>query len=464
MKTISLLTLAFAALPGFSLTPGAASPGHLVWEDRLDLSPFEQAFSVASLNHAVFVAGYAVVFRDGVNLGRDFIVRAYDDRSGALIWQDRLDRGTDEFASGVATDHERVFVSGTAFVPGRGYDWIVRAYAADTGALLWQRLFDLAGRSDFSRGTAIATGNGLLFVGGYGVDAEGRQDWIVRAYEARTGLLAWQDRVDNAGGGGVRSLVVKAGTLFAGGWGSTATSADVLVRANDAGSGALRWEHRTPAPPSPFTFAWKVVADGERVYVGADRFLDNDSFHTFLVQAFDAVNGALLWQDAVDKGGGTDYLYDLDAHEGRVFAVGYGGADCPLDVSPLSNCNSLVRAYDAASGSLDWELELDGSGTRQDDFATNVTAGQGMVFVFSQRSPLINLPGCCAVGGWLLQAFDAASGQFLWERDAGPFETAGYDMVVHRGTLVVPGFAVDPTTRTWDWIVRVYDIRGAGIE
>jgi hypothetical protein len=388
-----LLTLAFAALPGFSLTPGAASPGDLVWEDRLDLSSFEQAFAVASLNHAVFVAGFAGVFRDGVNLGRDFIVRAYDDRSGALIWQDRLDRGSDEFASGVVTDQERVFVSGTAFVPGRGHDWIVRAYAADTGTLLWQSLFDLAGRSDFSRGTAIATGSGLLFVGGYGVDANGNQDWIVRAYEVRTGALAWQDRVDSGGSDGVRSLAAKAGTLFAGGWGSTATISDVLVRAHDARSGALRWEHRSSAPQSGFTFAWRVVADGERVFVGADRLLDDGGFHTFLVQALDAINGTLLWQDAVDKGGGADYLYDLDVHEGRVFAVGYGGAECPLEVSPLTNCNSLVRAYDATSGILAWELELDASGTRSDDLATNVTASHGMVFVFSQQPPLLNLPG-----------------------------------------------------------------------
>jgi outer membrane protein assembly factor BamB len=172
----------------------------------------------------------------------------------------------------------------------------------------------------------------------------------------------------------------------------------------------------------------------------------------------------LLWQDALDKGGGTDYLYDLDVHEGRVFAVGYGGAECPSEPSPVENCNSLVRAYDAPTGTLAWELEMDASGTRQDDLATNVTAAHGMVFVFSLQPPLLNLPTCCVVGTWLVQAFDAASGRLLWERSAGPLEGAAYNMVVHRGRLVIPGRAIDAATGDWDFLVRAYDIRGAGVE
>jgi hypothetical protein len=34
----------------------------------------------------------------------------------------RLNRGSDEFTSGVVTDANRVFVSGTAFRPGHNYD------------------------------------------------------------------------------------------------------------------------------------------------------------------------------------------------------------------------------------------------------------------------------------------------------------------------------------------------------
>jgi hypothetical protein len=60
-------------------TTWAAEPGDLLWEDRLDTSPFEQAFSVAALNHQVFVAGFVGVFGN-----RDLVICAYDDRTGAL--------------------------------------------------------------------------------------------------------------------------------------------------------------------------------------------------------------------------------------------------------------------------------------------------------------------------------------------------------------------------------------------
>jgi hypothetical protein len=111
-----------------------------------------------------------------------------------------------------------------------------------------------------------------------------------------------------------------------------------------------------------------------------------------------------------------------------------------------------------------WEHELDATGTSLDDFASNVTARNGMVFVLSQQPPLEVLPGCCTAGAWLLQAFDAATGQFLWESGGGPLESAVYNMVLHRGRLVIPGRSVNPATGDWDFIVRAYDTRGAGSE
>jgi outer membrane protein assembly factor BamB len=205
------------------------------------------------------------------------------------------------------------------------------------------------------------------------------------------------------------------------------------------------------------------VTDGERVFVGAALVTDDVTFHAYLVEALDAENGALLWQDAVDKGGEVDYLEDLDVHEGRVFAVGFGGAQCRFDPAP-TNCNSLVRAYDAATGALPWDLELDASGTGQDDFASTVIAANGMVFVVSQQPPLRDLLNCCTVGTWLVQAFDGPSGQLLWESPGGPLESAVYNMIVHRGRLVIPGRSVDSATGDWDFIVRAYDTRGAGID
>jgi outer membrane protein assembly factor BamB len=428
-----------------------SAPGDLLWEDRLDVSAFEQAFAVAGLKDQVFVSGFV----SNANFLRDFVIRAYDARTGALQWQDRVNKGSDDFASGVLADKGRVFVSGTAF-GARRYDWLVRAYDAGTGRRLWENVFDLARRDDFSRGEAIAVGDGLLFLGGFATNAQGNQDWIVRAYDGASGALVWQDQRDVGGfSDGVRSLVFHAGRLFVGGWGFTASSEDIFVRAYDARTGTLLWQRNTPgAPGFDLTFARRVRVHGDRVFVGADLVTDQLALRP-LVQAYDAGTGALLWQDEVNRGGDEDFIWELDADGGRVFAVGYGGRRCIFAPSPPSNCDNTVRAYDGATGAVLWERVLDPSGL--DDFGgLLVAAKSGTVFVFSVPAPVPI--GQAPVGRWIVQAFDSATGQLRWESRGGELEVA-FDMVVHHGRLFVPGRSIDPVTGDWDFIVRAYNAR-----
>src|SRR5215204_6196996 len=136
--------------------------GALLWEDRYNPTDFEQAFMVAADKGRAFAVGYT----QG-RLGRDSEVRAYEAKTGRLLWQDRVDRGADDYTSGVVTDGRLVYVSGTAILPGHGSDWTLRAYEAETGALVWDTTWDLAGRTDVSRGTALAVANGRVFLGGY---------------------------------------------------------------------------------------------------------------------------------------------------------------------------------------------------------------------------------------------------------------------------------------------------------
>jgi hypothetical protein len=180
-------------------------------------------------------------------------------------------------------------------------------------------------------------------------------------------------------------------------------------------------------------------ADGRRIIVGAALDPgDPAELHAFFVQVLDATTGALLWQDAVDKGGDTDFLYELHASDGLVFAVGVGGPHCLFAPSPPSNCDALLRAYDVKTGTLVWERELDLAGASEDDLSEVVTAADGVVYVFSQQAPLSELAGCCLVGRWRVQAFEAARGRLLWESVGGAKESAVYNMIVQRGRLVIP--------------------------
>ena len=435
--------------------PRRRNPGTLLWEDRYDASPFEQAFSVATRRDRVFVAGYVEN-----SPGRDFVVRAYDAATGILAWQDQLNKGDDDFASGVVTDAKRVFVSGTTFKPGNDYDWILRAYDADTGDLLWENTFDLAARSDFSRGTALAAGNGLVFLGGYGTNAQDvgdlNTDYIVRAHDASSGALV--GRISSAASPGHTrwrwsmvgcSSVV--GTMRP--KPSLRSSVPTTPRQGRC-CGSIRLQERRDSVGRPGRATSQRTAAGSsrRNPAGLPplRLRPLPSFRRMTPAA-----STLLWRDEFDTAGAGVTLNEVDAFGGRVFAVGQGGANCRLEES---NCDTVIRSYHASSGTLVWERQLNLSGA--DDSAELVTVDRGVVFVFSQAESTFTLPGCCVMGRWVVQAFSSYSGQLLWQAVEGDLESAVYNMAVDGGRLFIPGRSIDAVTDRWDFIVRAYDVRG----
>ena len=585
------------------------SPGSLLWEDRVDQSLFEQAFSSAAGKGRLFVTGFV----SAGNFQRDFILRAYDLSTGALLWSDRVDgdRGGDDFAVAVVTDGDTVWAAGniTPIVGQPVRDWLVRAYDAATGALIWQDVFDHGGGPDGVQGRALLLNDGMLHVGGSGAtpallrvdtptvepafrgpinwqrwsrpmsppvsgpfveassialpegDVRGDRgcrlgnnsgpspfppgslsgavlvvDWapalcpvaqqaanaaaagaigvavvmppgaravlqgsttivpvpvvtivhapmielrgllaagtavsvtlsnefagteqaIVRSHDAASGRLIWQDAVDRGGGGGqqARSFAVSGDQLFVGGVSTSPVAQEVSLRAYDSATGVLQWEHYTPGlktdiPAGGFTFARRVVAVGERVFVGS--VLETAVASEFLVQAYDATTGALLWEDRPQDKGTLNFLRDIAAQGSQVVAAGYGGPDCIVAPSPPSNCDVYVRSYHAPTGRLQWEQQFDLGGL--DDVSSDVAIGQGMVY-FSSLGAAVSADG----GQSLLHALDAATGATRWQATGGMLEVP-QDLTLYQNQIIVPGRAVDPVTLNWDIIVRVYDAR-----
>lgn len=446
----AFLTFAMWVLPSGTVSAG---PGDLLWEGRYDQSPADQAFAVAATGGGVFVAGYVNVYRGGAYRGRDFVVRAHEPSTGKLLWQDQLDKGSDDFASGVVADGTRVFVSGTTFGPRR-YDWIVRAYDAKTGQNLWEATFDLAGRDDFSRGTAVALEGGLLFVGGYAGNSRGNQDWIVRAYNTSSGALVWQDQFDFGGDSdGVRSLAIKDGRLFAGGVAHAPGGYGALVRAYNAASGAILWQERTTGT-SPNTYAQKIVVEGDSVFIGL--FLDEleiSGKFAFAVQARQGANGMRLWDDRVEHGGELGAFFgDLAVHGGRLFAIGSGGPACNYG-SP-SNCDVFARSYSTMTGALLWERQFDLSGLF--DEAQTVTAVGQTVFFSSVAGPVIEFEQF-NMGKWRVHALNSATGQLRWSSGGSDVGLPLYNMAVLDGRLFIPGISLNPAGDNWDFTIRAYD-------
>jgi outer membrane protein assembly factor BamB len=451
-RRVRVLMALVAAVVCLPMAPAARSEpgglGHLLWEVTVDVGNFDQAFAVAALDDRVFVAGFVGNFED-----RDFFIQAYDARNGTRLWQDQVDNGFNDLASGVVAAQKRVFVSGAT--GSSRPDWLIRAYDAETGRLLWEDRFDRAGGRDLPRPRAIAVWKGLLFVAG---SADSLSVWVVRAYDASTGALVWQDQFDSPGFTGAESLAVNQGRVFVGGFSDTDVSSDALVRTYDAVTGTLLWQHRTAGQFGGFSTIRGLDSDSTRVFA-AGSVTNASGKQDFLVQAYDAETGALFWHDQVDKGGEGDAGEGIATEGSRVFARGVGGRHCLNAPAPPSDCAGLIRSYDRKTGTLLWEQEIDVTGT--DDLPQAVLAREGIVFLALAVG--VSGPGGGGSGDWLVQAYDNSTGQLLWEDvldtgggpPGGGFETP-MDLALLEERLFVAGRTVD-ASGNWNFVVRAYN-------
>jgi len=162
---------------------------------------------------------------------------------------------------------------------------------------------------------------------------------------------------------------------------SSTKQQSVAYQIDPAHDGQAQVRHLNP----PFKQVWSVdlgapvsyplIADG-RVFV---TVANSEGYGTQLY-ALDRVSGAKLWHKAIS---GT-YLWSNAAYEnGQVFVVNFDG---------------LLKAFDAATGNLDWSVQLPG----QYAFSAPPTASGGQVFVGGAGS------------GGTLYAVDESNGHVNW--------------------------------------------------
>jgi hypothetical protein len=382
--------LAFPGRTDWVVQASDAKTGAPVWIDRFDgvdgLS--DGAFAVAAEGNVVVGAGFAT--RAGQ--GRNWFVRAYDARNGTVLWQDEIHGGRRDQAQAVVIAGGLAYVAGVIGVSGAddpcvaqglgNCNFVVRAYDAKTGALRWQDSHDNgAGGYDEANGISVK-GDTVFAVGDVAGAFFGLPDIHVRAYDARTGALRWADTFD-AGLFDAAAQVAAFGDLVvvagAGGPGCVlpdpTSDCDAIVRAYDARTGAVRWSVQHDEAGG-FDEAFRIVATAG-VVVAAGRVTGDDGLSHMAVFAFDRT-GERLWAEVVTLAAGESSIArGLAAQGTSVIAVGGGGPGCVGE--PISDCDILVRAYDAPSGALGWSDRFDEAGG--DDVANAVALSGDTAYV-----------------------------------------------------------------------------------
>ena len=423
MRRVSVYALSLAALLLSLPTESIVSArDRLIWEDQFDLAGrTDRAFGItvsSGMAVAIGVGGTA-------SGGSDLLMRAYNVRTGTLEWQDQRPLASGFITTVVIDDGARnVFGAGYA-ANGSGTDFLVRAYDARTGDLLWEDVVD-KGRDDFVQD--IAAGQEGVFVVGYGGNTGGSAvGLLVRAYDKGTGNLLWEDQVDHGGqevaawqveteGG----LVLVAGSIRGG-----PDEQEMMLRAYDASTGHLVWDSHLPMA-SPNVLA----VDADRVYVGGSAVGSEGAASAFLA-AYDLHAGLLLWQAAA-----SDVIRDLAVGGSQLFAAGGG--------------TSLLRSYDVATGVLNWEDQT-GSSNGQVDLALGVDVGPDLVFVAGQRSVPFEY------SEFLVRAYDPTSGELVWEDSSHRSNSSFASGIAMKGQRVFAvGGAGKASSIDTDFLIRAY--------
>ena len=124
----------------------------------------------------------------------DFHVRAYSAASGAVLWTDTYDPTAGfESAGSILFDGGTVFVGGSGTRPRRLDKHILRAYDADSGALIWESRQQ--SQTEGQGIVGLAAGRGHVCSVGSGIRKR-NLDYLVRCHRSRDGDLRWEDRFD----------------------------------------------------------------------------------------------------------------------------------------------------------------------------------------------------------------------------------------------------------------------------
>jgi outer membrane protein assembly factor BamB len=454
----------------FGSAHAGSDGGSLLWQDRFPAGE-DPIARIAVEDDRTFVAGKGPDLTANTGhvgtISTGWLVRAYDSATGAVLWRDAVMgfSAIENKANTIVATEGLVFVGGFTNPTSAADSALIRVYDARSGALRWQDLFDSGGIFAEVNGIAVrrdGSGRLLAFAVGRGTRSNGNNQWIVRAYDAKSGALLWQDVLSSGVFNDPESVTTDGQHVFAGGFttDNTMNSRHFTVRAYDALSGTLLWQDRVASGMQGFAggdAAVQVATEGSQL-VAAGVITDTNGFH-FAVRTYDTVTGTLLWADLVNTGAGNDNAESVTLHDGQAFIAGSGGMACSAGLP--SDCDWLLRAYDQATGALTWSMQVDGN--HQQDDAANVILACGDRIAIAGNA---GTDSAAPYADWRVQVRSADTGALVWDDVLSTPATYAFPvgLAVSGTRLFAAGSTIDVAGGTQDggYVVRAHDFGSGG--
>ena len=203
----------------------------------------------------------------------------------------------------IGTEDKRTIVAaGFGYQIGTVSTISVKVYDAESGDILSNETYELT----VKEGDGVRSNRGpRIFAGGVGLGATDLSNFVLRVYDATTGMFQWEGRLNlvqpdwKAGGKAVSTTLPRQATIRRKQVvDSTIEQPVFLLRAMDAATGMLVWEDE-------FTTVRTRTPQAQQI---ADRSINSDnisltSLHTFdfRIRMYDSGGKKVLWEDQLSQ-------------------------------------------------------------------------------------------------------------------------------------------------------------------
>ena len=449
----SLTTIALAGSDGSSLWQ--ATQAH----EQMDLILSTPVVHDAGAQPARLLA---LTQTSSVGTSSDVLLESRSVADGGLDWSTTMGAQTGSIDLPVdlllATGQDRIYTlytsgefAGTSSANGAGS---LVATDLQSGTALWERAFDSTQFGGMRLGAAAAHPNGeTVFVAGAASEGDG-WSYFSSGLNEGNGTFSWTQEllapVDTTEVRTADAIVGEnTGLLYTlrhvlrdpDGTPVSADVEDVLLSAQDAGTGALVWTALDPGLSGLRIEAVELAMapDESRLY---SFFARDNQERALVVQAHDPISGLLLWEQAYDPS--VLGLTNWGGVRPGGLAVASGGEALYLcgDVRPIWSSNDregvLVR-LDSATGAVVWDRLWSGADAADDSLLDLAVDGAGATLYAAGYA---NGDPSSASSQALVVAFEAATGATRWERIEPAAAVSSYSSIALRpsgATLLVGG-------------------------
>jgi len=330
----------------------AAADGALLWEKRYDGPPnsgdVPNALAVDGSGNVV-VTGYSYAIGNGDIT--DIYTAKYAAADGALLWEKRYNGPLNNFdaAIAVAVDGSgNVVVGGYSVESATASARYTAKYAAVDGTLIWEkRSGGPTNGLNQVRAVAVDKNGDVVVTGSSGFSGlEDRSDFYTAKYAANDGALLWERRYNGPASRGDHANAIAVDgmcNVIVTGSSDNETNRDFYTAKYAATDGTLLWERRYHGPGNNdgYDYAKGVVADEQANVIITGSSLNRDGISDYYTAKYAAADGALIWEkryngpgNGWDSIGGGNPCLALGP-DGMVVVTGSSGGEFGYDFATV---------------------------------------------------------------------------------------------------------------------------------